>query len=159
MKNENWVLNSAWKNRQSAKNAAIKNTKKVRLIPHPKLAKTWIEVEIPEEEERDAAKYGLEKSEETVGTIDTIDGILKEVSEYSRISVDEICKKSRKRTIVESRQVAHFMAKSRTSESLVGIADKIGQMNHATIIHSCKTVKNLFETSPEYRTRWMGLIG
>lgn len=81
------------------------------------------------------------------------------VSRFSGISPEKLQEKTRKREIVEARQVAMYLSKRNTNESLSQIGREIGQKDHATVIHACKTVGNLLETDREFRNKWMPLIG
>ncbi len=59
--------------------------------------------------------------------------------------------KTRKREIVQARQVAMFFSKSMTKSSLATIGSQIGGKDHATVLHACKTVNNLIETDKRFR--------
>jgi chromosomal replication initiator protein len=58
--------------------------------------------------------------------------------------------KTRKREIVQARQVAMFFSKSMTKASLATIGSQIGGKDHATVLHACKTVNNLIETDKRF---------
>ncbi len=58
---------------------------------------------------------------------------------------------SRKREIVQARQVAMFLAKQYTDMSFSQIGALIGKKNHATVLHACKTVKNQLEVDKNFR--------
>ena len=88
----------------------------------------------------------------------TTAGILRKVSEYCEIPVNDIVKKTRKRYHLEPRQVAMYLAKRDTTESLSAIGWRLGGKDHATVIHSAKTVKNLLETNVSFREKWGGFI-
>jgi chromosomal replication initiator protein len=83
---------------------------------------------------------------------------LNRVAGYIGIPADMILEKNRKRDIVEARQVAMYLAKRNTRESLSAIGRHIGGKDHATVIHACKTVDNLLETNRDYRNKWLPLI-
>ena len=59
--------------------------------------------------------------------------------------------KTRKRHIVQARQLAMFFAKKFTKASLASIGSQIGKRDHATVLHACKTVDNLAETDKQFR--------
>ena len=59
--------------------------------------------------------------------------------------------KTRKREIVQARQIAMFFAKNLTKSSLATIGTSIGGKDHATVLHACKTVNNLLETDKGFR--------
>jgi hypothetical protein len=65
-----------------------------------------------------------------------------------------IHKKSRKREIVEARQMCMTYAKNLTTCSLAKIGLNIGGKDHATVLHSVKTVNNLIETDSGYKARY-----
>ena len=73
----------------------------------------------------------------------TIDFIQKIVAEHFNISVEQIQGKTRKRAIVEARQLAMFLAKKLTGKSLKAIGDSFGGRDHSTVIYSCRTVNDL----------------
>jgi chromosomal replication initiator protein len=81
----------------------------------------------------------------------SIDYIQKVVSEYFQMDVDTLQSKTRKRHIVQARQLAMFFAKKFTKASLASIGSQIGQRDHATVLHACKTVDNLSSTDKQFR--------
>lgn len=81
----------------------------------------------------------------------SIDYIQKVVSEYFGLSVEEMNSKTRKRNIVQARQLAMFFAKEHTKASLTTIGLQCGNKDHATVLHACKTVKNLLETDKVFK--------
>ena len=68
------------------------------------------------------------------------------VCEYYKLDPILLYSKTRKREIVWARQVAMKLAKENSSLSFKDIAYNIGKKDHATCIHSMKTVNNLCET-------------
>ena len=81
----------------------------------------------------------------------SIDYIQKVVSEYFQMDVDTLQSKTRKRHIVQARQLAMFFAKKFTKASLASIGSQIGKRDHATVLHACKTVDNLSSTDKQFR--------
>ncbi len=81
----------------------------------------------------------------------TIDFIEKTVCDYFNMSVNIINSKTRKREIVQARQIAMYFAKSLTKQSLATIGAKIGGKDHATVLHACKTVNNLIDTDKRFQ--------
>jgi chromosomal replication initiator protein len=59
--------------------------------------------------------------------------------------------KTRKREIVQARQVSMFFSKNMTKSSLASIGAQIGGKDHATVLHACKTVNNLIDTDKHFR--------
>lgn len=83
---------------------------------------------------------------------------LEKVARYIGIPSEVLQVKTRKRDIVEARQVAMYLSKRNTKESLAKIGSAIGGKDHATVIHACRTVENLLETDRVFRDKWMPLI-
>ena len=81
----------------------------------------------------------------------SIDYIQKVVCNYYNIGLEQLQSKTRKREIVQARQVAMFFSKSLTKSSLATIGSQIGGKDHATVLHACKTVNNLIETDKRFR--------
>ena len=81
----------------------------------------------------------------------SIDEIQKVVSDYFQMDVETLQSKTRKRHIVQARQLAMFFAKKFTKASLASIGSQIGQRDHATVLHACKTVNNLSTTDKQFR--------
>lgn len=81
----------------------------------------------------------------------TIDYIQKIVCDYFNMPIDSIQSKTRKREIVQARQIAMFFSKTLTKSSLASIGAQIGNKDHATVLHACKTVNNLIDTDKHFR--------
>lgn len=81
----------------------------------------------------------------------SIDYIQKVVSDYFQMDVETLQSKTRKRHIVQARQIAMFFAKKMTKASLASIGSQIGKRDHATVLHACKTVNNLSSTDKQFK--------
>lgn len=81
----------------------------------------------------------------------TIDYIQKIVCDYFNMTSDSLQSKTRKREIVQARQIAMFFSKSLTKSSLASIGAQIGRKDHATVLHACKTVNNLIDTDKQFK--------
>ncbi|HIP33667.1 MAG TPA: chromosomal replication initiator protein DnaA, partial [Bacteroidia bacterium] len=81
----------------------------------------------------------------------SIDYIQKVVCDYFGMPITLITSKTRKREIVQARQIAMYFAKLLTKSSLSTIGAKIGKKDHATVLHACKTVNNLIETDKRFK--------
>lgn len=81
----------------------------------------------------------------------SIDYIQKVVCDYFNIEVDQLQTKTRKREIVQARQIAMYFSKNLTKSSLANIGTQIGGKDHATVLHACKTVNNLMETDKQFK--------
>ncbi len=81
----------------------------------------------------------------------SIDYIQKVVSDYFQMDILTLQSKTRKRHIVQARQIAMYFAKKFTKASLASIGSQIGRRDHATVLHACKTVDNLSFTDKQFR--------
>ena len=81
----------------------------------------------------------------------TIDMIVKEVSLYFSISSSDLKSKKRIKSILIPRQVAIYLSRELTDYSLVGIGEKFGGKDHATIIHSIKKIKDDIKVKKELK--------
>lgn len=81
----------------------------------------------------------------------TVENIQKMVCEYFHLPYDRLLAKTRKREVVQARQITMYLAKKFTKSSLKNIGEHFGGFDHTTVIHSCQTVVNLMETDNEYR--------
>src|SRR5210317_1400290 len=97
------------------------------------------------------AKEVVEKFVKNTKREVSIDYIQKVVSDYFQMDVSTLQSKTRKRHIVQARQLAMFFAKKYTKASLASIGSQIGKRDHATVLHACKTVDNLTSTDKQFR--------
>ena len=81
----------------------------------------------------------------------TIDHIQQIIADYFNLDIESLHSKTRKRNVVQARQLAMFFRKKYTKSSLSTIGSQIGQRDHATVLHACKTVENLIETDREFK--------
>ncbi|MBA7539151.1 Chromosomal replication initiator protein DnaA [subsurface metagenome] len=80
-----------------------------------------------------------------------IKNIVEIVARQQHMTPERLKAKTRKREIVEARQLAMYLATEYTTASLATIGEEIGEKNHSTVLHSCKIVNNLQETDRNYR--------
>ena len=99
----------------------------------------------------DLARIIVEKFVKNTKREVSIDYIQKVVSDYFQMDIDTLQSKTRKRHIVQARQLAMFFAKKFTKASLASIGSQIGKRDHATVLHACKTVDNLTLTDKQFR--------
>ena len=99
----------------------------------------------------DLARVIVEKFVKNTKREVSIDYIQKIVSDYFQMDVETLQSKTRKRHIVQARQLAMFFAKKLTKASLASIGSQIGKRDHATVLHACKTVDNLSSTDKQFR--------
>ena len=82
----------------------------------------------------------------------TIDDIINVVCKHFDLESSAIHTKSRKREVVQARQVAMYLAKTHTDFSTSKIGKFIGNKDHATVLHACKTVKGQCEVDKGFRS-------
>jgi chromosomal replication initiator protein len=81
----------------------------------------------------------------------TIDTIQKMVCDYFDVAYDKLLQKTRKREIVQARQITMYLSKTFTKNSLKTIGEHFGGRDHTTVIHSCQTVKDLMDTDTMFK--------
>lgn len=82
----------------------------------------------------------------------SIDTVRKVVCEYFGITHDTLLSKSRKRQIVQARQIAMYMSRNLIGNcSLSTIGAEMGGKDHATVLHACNTVSSLMSTDRNFR--------
>ncbi len=81
----------------------------------------------------------------------TIDKVQKVVCDYFNITKDDLLSKTRKRQIVQARQIAMYMSRSLINCSLSVIGNEIGGKDHATVLHACNTVNDLMATDKTFK--------
>lgn len=99
----------------------------------------------------DLAKRVLRNFVKTSSKEITIDTIQKMVCEFFDVPYDKLLQKTRKREIVQARQITMYLAKAFTKNSLKTIGEHFGGRDHTTVIHSCQTVKDLMDTDSTFR--------
>ena len=104
-------------------------------------------VEITQELAQDVVMKFVKNTKREV----SIDYIQKVVSDYFQMDIETLQSKTRRRHIVQARQLAMYFAKKFTKASLASIGNQIGKRDHATVLHACKTVDNLTFTDKQFR--------
>lgn len=82
----------------------------------------------------------------------TVQKIQDVVSNFYNVKKDLIQSASRKREIVQARQVTMYFIKNHTELSLAQIGSHVGNRNHATVLHGYNTIKNLAEVDRGFRS-------
>ncbi|HEY9113958.1 MAG TPA: chromosomal replication initiator protein DnaA [Bacteroidales bacterium] len=97
------------------------------------------------------AKQMIDKFVKNTSREISIDYIQKIVCDYFGLPLETINSRTRKREIVQARQLAMFFSKKHTKSSLATIGLHCGNKDHATVLHACRTVNNLLETDKRFR--------
>lgn len=116
---------------------------RISLLAQSSLNKRDIDMEL--------AKKVLRNFVKTSSKEITIDIIQKMVCEYFAVPYEKLLQKTRKREIVQARQITMYLAKAFTKNSLKTIGEHFGGRDHTTVIHSCKTVKDLMDTDTYFK--------
>ena len=115
----------------------------VSLLAHSTLANIAIDLQLTEKV--------VSRIVSIVPKINTVEKIRDIVCDYFSLTVDAISTKSRKREVVQARQIAMYLSKQMTKNSLSSIGSLIGQRDHATVLHACKIVGDLIEIDKSFR--------
>ena len=97
------------------------------------------------------AKQMIDKFVKNTAREVSIDYIQKVVCDYFDLPLELLKSKTRKREVVQARQIAMYFAKSMTKSSLATIGLHCGGKDHATVLHACRTVNNLMDTDKRFK--------
>ncbi len=115
----------------------------ISLLAQSSLNKREIDLEL--------AKKVLRNFVKTSSKEITIETIQKMVCDYFNLPYERLLQKTRKREIVQARQITMYLAKQFTKNSLKTIGEHFGGRDHTTVIHSCQTVKDLMDTDSLFK--------
>ena len=87
-----------------------------------------------------------------------IENIQKIAADYYKIRVGDLHSKKRTRSIARPRQVAMALAKELTNHSLPEIGDAFGGRDHTTVLHACRKIEELRESSREIMEDYNNLL-
>lgn len=91
--------------------------------------------------------------EETDNNESATESIINAVCDKFKMDETTLRMKTRKRPIVEARQIAMHLLYKNTKYTLAQIGWMMGRFDHATVLHSVKTVVNLASTDKHYAAR------
>jgi len=97
------------------------------------------------------AKQMIDKFVKNTAREVSIDYIQKVVCDYFDMPIELLKSKTRKREVVQARQISMYFAKSMTKSSLSTIGLHSGGKDHATVLHACRTVNNLIDTDKRFK--------
>ena len=115
----------------------------ISLIARATLGRQEITLELAE---RIAGQLVKEDSREM-----SIAKVQQTVCEYFNITRETLLSKSRKRQIVQARQIAMYICRNNLNCSLTTIGAELGGKDHATVMHACTTVSDLMSTDKTFR--------
>ena len=79
----------------------------------------------------------------------SIENIQKTVADYYKIKVSDMHSKKRSRIVARPRQMAMALAKELTPMSLPEIGQNFGGRDHTTVLHGCRQIVSLRESTPQ----------
>jgi chromosomal replication initiator protein len=88
----------------------------------------------------------------------SLDNIKRTVAEYYKIKVADLMSRRRSRSVARPRQVAMALAKELTNHSLPEIGDSFGGRDHTTVLHACRKIRDLKETSSDISEDYKNLL-
>ena len=98
----------------------------------------------------DMAKETLKDLLEDKSRSVTVDAIQKMVANYFKIKPTDLKSKNNSRAISFPRQVAMYLCKSLTDQSLAAIGQTFGGKHHSTVIHAIRKVEKRRETDKDF---------
>jgi chromosomal replication initiator protein len=116
----------------------------VSLMAHSMIYNKEIDLDLTEHIVRNMVKKEIKSV--------SIDSIIDLVCRHFELEPEVIHTKSRKRDVVQGRQIAMYLAKKHTDSSSSKIGQLIGNKDHATVLHACKIVREQCEVSKSFRT-------
>ena len=99
----------------------------------------------------DLAKKIIKNYVKSVSREVSVEYIQKTVCEFIGINADLLKQNTRKREVVNARQISMYLAKKYTKNSLKEIGRHFGNKDHSTVIHSIQVVDNLLEVDKKFR--------
>jgi len=115
----------------------------ISLLAQSSLNKKEIDLEL--------AKKIIKNFVKSVSREVSIDYIQKTVCEFFDVPLEKLKEKTRKRAIVQARQLSMYLAKNFTKNSLKVIGKYFGGRDHSTVIHSCQAIQNLLDTDNDFK--------
>lgn len=88
----------------------------------------------------------------------SLDNIQRTVAEYYKIKVADLMSRRRSRSVARPRQVAMALAKELTNHSLPEIGDSFGGRDHTTVLHACRKIKELRDSSSDIHEDYKNLL-
>jgi chromosomal replication initiator protein len=88
----------------------------------------------------------------------TLDNIQRTVAEYYKIKLADLLSAKRNRSLARPRQVAMSLAKELTNHSLPEVGHAFGGRDHTTVLHACRTIKDLREANLNIAEDYQNLL-
>jgi chromosomal replication initiator protein len=81
----------------------------------------------------------------------TSDQIMEAVADHFGVQVAALQGRSRSRAVARPRQIAMYLIREETGESLPRIGDMLGGRDHTTILYGCERIADLIEEDAHLR--------
>ena len=88
----------------------------------------------------------------------TLSNIQKTVADYYQLRLSDLLSKNRSRSLARPRQIAMALAKELTEHSLPEIGKAFGGRDHTTVMHACRTIRDLCLIDGKLRQDWEKLL-
>ena len=88
----------------------------------------------------------------------SVDNIQRTVAEYYKIKMADMVSKRRNRSIARPRQIAMCLSKELTNHSLPEIGNLYGGRDHTTVLHACRTINDLRQSSTDINEDYQNLL-
>jgi chromosomal replication initiator protein len=81
----------------------------------------------------------------------TIEVIQKKVAQHYDIRISDMTSKRRPESIAFPRQIAMYLSRQMTDNSLAAIGEAFGGRDHGTVLHACRLVRDRMEVDTNVR--------
>ena len=108
----------------------------IRILAYASITKSDISLDLVQSILKDSIKFDKKSKI-------SIDKIIEKVSDYFKVPANNIREKNRNKEVAHSRQIAMYIAKNFTNNSLKTIGLNFGGRDHSTVIHAIKNIEHL----------------
>jgi chromosomal replication initiator protein len=122
----------------------------IRLLAYASLNSKEISVDLAKDVLKDTIRNGTRQV--------TMEQIQKKVAAVCNLPWEALCSKRKTQEIALARQVAMYLARSLTSNSLKSIGAHFGGRDHSTVIHACTQVAENLKKDPDFKLKVDAII-
>jgi len=116
----------------------------IRIMAYASLTNNKLDISIAEEALKDILATAQPK-EITIPLIQQV------VADYFHLKVDDFKSKKRNRPIAYPRQIAMYLCRELTDQSLPKIGEEFGGRDHTTVIHACEKIQDDMQKDSQLR--------